>query len=325
MDPTTTYQRTQELASAIKALNPELDKMSKFFLKGIFSEDNYNFCKYSGDDWRRNTFGDALVRLRQFTEQNFQLIGTMGLLAVARYIFELSVWLHLFNKDKSYGLLYYFFLMDTKLRFYKDTLEHLKREVSLLRDIEKKDKDSSAMTIKKIISDKNITSVKVKELFTNSIGKIDEEASRKFSLYLDDAKFNGYGYQAHLVENRVIPDIKKIIDDLEKEINSFNNSFSKKLKKLLPNWAAGMISSKRFQWRKTAGEVGLLTEYDYIYCYASKLLHATPASLTTDKKDLEPNEVYLFMRYIYSKLHEILDLSKKQPEILMKTDVEQSH
>ncbi len=48
---------------------------------------------------RRNTYGDALIRLRQLTDNNFQFIETLGLLAVARYVFELSVWLLLFDKD----------------------------------------------------------------------------------------------------------------------------------------------------------------------------------------------------------------------------------
>ena len=55
-------------------------------------------------------------------------------------------------------------------------------------------------------------------------------------------------------------------------------------------------------------------EHDYIYSYASKLLHATPASLTTDQKNLEMPEVCLFLRYIYVKMLEIADLAYAQPE-----------
>jgi hypothetical protein len=310
-----TNQRIANIVSEIKKLIPELDKLSKYFREGIFSEDNYNFNKYSGDDWRRNAFGNALIRLRIFTEQNFQFVETMGLVAVARYIFELSVWLHLLDNDNNYGLVYYHNLMQTQLRFYEDTLNHHKREVILLKDFENKDKNSNQLAVEKIKSDKDMNAEEVKELFAKSMADVDEEASRKFSLYLDDAKTNGYGFQAYLVEKKAIPSIENSISAIEKEIKAFKASLSKKQKKIFP---------KRWQWRLMAGKVGLLTEYDYIYSYASKLLHATPASLTTDQKNLDPKEMYLYMRYIYSKLHEIIELSRQQPEILMNADAEQT-
>ena len=64
-----------------------------------------------------------------------------------------------------------------------------------------------------------------------------------------------------------------------------------------------------WRWRQMAERVGLANEHDYIYSYASKLLHATPASVTTDNKNLELTEVYIFLRYVYAKLLEIVDLA----------------
>jgi hypothetical protein len=37
-------------------------------------------------------------------------------------------------------------------------------------------------------------------------------------------------------------------------------------------------------------------------------------SLTTDQKNMEPPEVYISLRYIFSKLLEIVNLAKQQPE-----------
>ena len=42
----------------------------------------------------------------------------------------------------------------------------------------------------------------------------------------------------------------------------------------------------------------MASEYDFIYSYTSRLLHATPASLTTNQKSLEAEEVFLFRRYV---------------------------
>lgn len=62
--------------------------------------------------WTRAVFQDSLVRLRLFVEQNFAYIEPMGLLAVARYLFELTVWLKLVQKDKGYALIYYHELIE---------------------------------------------------------------------------------------------------------------------------------------------------------------------------------------------------------------------
>mgnify|MGYP003604510971 FL=1 len=58
-----------------------------------------------------------------------------------------------------------------------------------------------------------------------------------------------------------------------------------------------------------AETVDLLAEYDFIYAFTSKLRHATPASITTDQKNLEPAEMVVFLRYIDVKIQDILDLA----------------
>ena len=41
------------------------------------------------------------------------------------------------------------------------------------------------------------------------------------------------------------------------------------------------------------------------------LLHATPVSLTTNQKLLEPEEMHLFLEYIYVSILDIVDLAKQ--------------
>ncbi|RME56494.1 hypothetical protein D6779_10540 [Candidatus Parcubacteria bacterium] len=52
-------------------------------------------------------------------------------------------------------------------------------------------------------------------------------------------------------------------------------------------------------------------EYDYLYSFASKLLHATPASITTDQKNLEVQEMELFLKYINVTIGDILALARE--------------
>ena len=210
-------QRIEELVAAIKSLQTQLDKMSEAFRQGFNSENPPDFDKWSDQDWCRNAFGNALVRLRQLTEQNFQFIETMGLLAVARYVFELSVWLHLFKDDSRFGLVYYRQLLDTQLRYCKDTAEYLRREVELLKSFQQKDKKSAHAVLKNAISKESLSS-EISTLIRQAMDAVDSEASRKFSLFLDDAKINGYGFQAHLVEKKAIPQAEQAIREIEHEI-----------------------------------------------------------------------------------------------------------
>jgi len=83
--------------------------------------------------WVNVAFTDSLTRLRLFLEQNFNYIEPMGLLAVMRYVFEMTVWLTLMTTDKDYGSLYYRELVDGQKRYYKDLQDQLRREVDFLR------------------------------------------------------------------------------------------------------------------------------------------------------------------------------------------------
>jgi hypothetical protein len=58
-----------------------------------------------------------------------------------------------------------------------------------------------------------------------------------------------------------------------------------------------------------AQKVHLTDEYDYIYSFSSRVLHATPASITTDRKNLELPEIQIFLKYIDVKIADVLALA----------------
>lgn len=62
----------EEYVDKIKALKDPLDKLAQPFRFDPRTGRVVPFDKFSADDWRRNTFGNALVRLRQQVENNFQ-------------------------------------------------------------------------------------------------------------------------------------------------------------------------------------------------------------------------------------------------------------
>jgi hypothetical protein len=304
-------KRTEALVLAIRALEHPLNELADGLL-GVSS----SFDRWSAVDWCRKAFRDALMRLRLMAQQNFASIETMGLLASARYVFELSVWLHLLRADSRYGLVYYHQLGETQTRYYRDYLEHLRREVELLKTFHRKDQESMDALARVTLgaaaeglASGRMSPSDVTALITASAEQamcaLDGEASRSFSLFLDGAATNGYGLQAHLVETQAIPETEQAIRLIEQEMDEFRRRVPREIQSLSP---------RRWEWRQMARQVGLATEYDYIYCYASKLLHATPASVSTDQVNLDIPEVYLFVRYTHSKLLAIMDLAREETE-----------
>lgn len=265
------------------------------------------FNPYDHKSWCLAVMGDALVRLRLFTEQNFNFVETMGTVAVARYIFELSVWLKLFELDARYGLVYHAQLIETQRLYWSDYCNQLGREVTLLKRLEQREKQLRDKEMKRV---NQITNPEEKKQALLTLWKdistdIDAEASRHFSIFADQAKKNGYGFQAYLVEQEVIPQIKASLSAVDQEQAKFDDNTSQDVKDMIP---------ERWNWSRMAKKVELSDEYEFIYTFASKLLHATPASITTDQKNLEMPELLIFLKYINIKIVDIIELARRYPK-----------
>ncbi len=265
------------------------------------------FNKSDHNSWCLSVAGDSLVRLRIFTEQNFNFVETMGIIAVARYIFELSVWLQLFKLDPRYGLVYFNQLLDTQQHYFRSVRAQLAREVSLLKAFGGREKEAREQALKKVSDPSSRDDQKQALLSTvNSLSdEIDAEASRRFSIYAKDAQINGYEFQAYLVETKAVPKVEHALVDIELERKWFEATIPQDVKDLIP---------RHWQWRRMAEMVGLTDEYDYIYSFTSKLLHATPASITTDQKNLEGTELEVFLKYIDVKIADIEILAQEYCE-----------
>ena len=296
-------KQINQLVSSIKNQRASLDAEAKRLrTPEILSA----FDKQNHDSWCVSVTGDSLVRLRLFTEQNFNFVETMGIISVARYIFELSVWLQLFKLDARYGLVYYAQLIETKRRYWKDYRAQVDREICLLKKFEEEEKVALHEAISQM---GQLSNPEQQQQAAYTAPKavadfIDKQAARHFSIYSEQAKVNGYGFQAHLVEKKVAPRIDKALTEIDAEKASFDAGLSKDLRDLIP---------KKWNWRIMAQKVDSVDEYDFIYRFSSKLLHANPASITTDQKNLELEELVVFLKYIHVKLFDIIVFSKEYP------------
>jgi len=292
-------ERLQPLATSIRSRGTALDALAQQLRTPAILE---AFDKWNHNSWCTAVAGDSLVRLRLLTEQNFLVLETMGVVAVARYVFEVTIWLRLFALDRRYGLVYFDQLLATQQRFYEDTLAQLERESEWLKSLDEKETASSQQAINEIGSGtpKDDQAKRLAAALSAVSADIDAEASRRFSLYAEAARTNGYGFQAYLVETKALPPVRTALDAIATERETFDSMVTEETRALRPS---------RWQWRPMAQKVGRVDEYDYLYSFASKLLHATPASITTDHKNLDAAEMEMFLKYIDVALDDILALA----------------
>jgi hypothetical protein len=247
-----------------------------------------------GGYWRVVAFCDSLVKVRIFIERNLTYIESLGILALTRYIFELSVWVCLLEKDERYGLVYYKQLLENNKWFYLDLKNNLLREIELFKRIETRENAQIRSVVKS--SDSKLQPEEVTSKIHAIEAEIDAEIALSFCLYGLDAKTNGYGFQAHLIESQAVTQAQAALVQIESEKKQFDEIWGASVKEV----AAG-----KWNWKKQAELVGMLDDYDFIYSYTSRLLHAEPISLTTDQKSLENKEICLFLRYILIRLGEL--------------------
>ena len=289
----------QSLVDSIRGRGPALGSLADQLRSPAILE---AFEKWNYDSWCIAVAGDSLVRLRLLTEQNFKVVETIGLVAVARYIFELALWLRLFAHDRRYGLVYFDQLLVTQERFLRATLAQLEREIAWLKLLGESETKSHGEVLKDIdrASVRNDQADDLVSALRSVSGRIDAEAARRFSIFAEGAQINGYAFQAYLVETRALPPVRQALQEILVERNEFESRVPEDIRGLRP---------KRWQWRAMAERVGRLDEYEYVYSFASKLLHATPASITTDQKNLEIAEMQVFLKYIDIAISDVLALA----------------
>lgn len=292
-----TKTQLSELVKSIKGHKPCLEMQARRLQD---QEILINFDKTNSRCWCLSALGDSLVRVSLFLEQNFNFVETIGVVAISRYLFELSVWLKLFEQDERYGLVYYKQLLETQEKYYRDHRSQLRREVDMLKQFESYENIQIQNKVK-------MTDLKdVGNVFKSVSQTIDAEAARQFSLYEEQAKINGYGFQAFLVETKALPQVEEALKEIELELEYFNIN-------LTPNITDLVYTKKRWEWKTMAQKVNLQSEYDYIYTFASKLLHANPVSITTNQKNLESEEMLMFLKYINVKIIDMINIARRYP------------
>lgn len=304
----------EDIKERINALILEIGGLNSFIsenisqfndkIKRIEFKDEYTYSK--SEYWILIIFRDTFLKLKNILDQNFKYIETMGLLAVTRYVFETLVWSRLLDNDMRYGLVHYSHLIDAQIKHYEENLKKVSDEIGLFEALAKEENTRIDNAVQKIF-EKGSNTLDPKSGQSQIIQEIMKETDRKarlsFCIYGDDAKVNGYGFQAYLLKKQMVEKIRNFAQEVREERIRFDKNCSGEILKL---------AQKRWKWNEQAKKVGMLEQYEFLYSFTSRLLHSTPVSRTTNQKDLELQEIKIFLDFTYIAILEISDLGKKQ-------------
>ena len=254
--------------------------------------------------WVTVVYRNALIRLRLILENNFLTLETLGVLATTRYVFETLVWLRKMEREPNYSLVFYGKVIGDQLQQRKDYKAKVEAEIAVFEKFQKEENSLHEDALKQMKDHgSNVSAEHVSGATAFVMNEMDRRSRRAFSLYAKDAKQNGFGFQAHLLREQAIPQIDAQIDELVREKAKFTGGSAPPVRKKV---------EERWNWKAEAMSVGMQAQYEFIYSHTSRLLHATPSSILTDQKNLEVQEMAMFLDYVYVSLLDVLDLAGRQ-------------
>jgi hypothetical protein len=226
------------------------------------------------------------------------------LLAVARNIFENLVWLRLMNKDQQFGIVFYAQLLRNQIESGQAFLRKVTDEATLFDEFQKFDTDAIEATVLGRMEEGKLSKGEIiREAFAaqkQQSDQLDDLMRREFSLYASQATENGYGFQAHLLRTKVIPAYEARLRELE----DHKQFLDIELPTLIDARHVGLATDK-WNWFDRARDVRMDGQYRFLYSFTSKLLHAIPLNIITDK-ELSPSELIMVLDYIVISAADLL-------------------
>lgn len=240
----------------------------------------------------------------------------MGVLAVCRYMFELVVWLKHIEKGDKFVQLYIRLQLKRQVDHYSRLVSFAEREIHIYEGLADHEEPEITEMRHRII-------VNARERFTNEDEReeniaeglrpvrdsIQAKLPKELLLYDDPIFYWDPRFHSKKMRKEVLPELNK-----QKNLN--NDS----LTKFCQAWESELIefsSTKwRWKWDVQSRFVGMENDYDFLYAYTSRLLHANPVSINTNKQPLQDGEILMFIKYIHIQFVYVLGFLDSQLESL---------
>ncbi len=219
---------------------------------------------------------------------------SIELLAVARNIFENLVWLRLMKASQQFGIVFYAQLLCNQIESGQAFVQKAKDEATLFDEFDNLDADALDQH-----SDDIGRAIAVQNQQSDDL---DDLMRREFCLYASQATQNGYGYQAHLVRTQVLPAYEAQLNELVYH----KQTLDRELLSLVDARHAGFATGK-WNWYERARDVKMDGQYRFLYSFTSKLLHAIPLNIITEK-ELSDDESIMVLDYIAISAADLLKL-----------------
>lgn len=311
MSKDTERKRLADLVAEIKNLRPQISESITQATRRL-NDLSPGLFTNSGDFARAQScavaYREGLIKLALLLENSLYFIETLGVLALTRYVFELLVWFRILVDNSEQGIEFYWQVIEDQIAHIKKSQSKLRSEIAYFRELHEREGIPDDV-LAAISQDRTTVS-------TDDIGRrlrahadaIDQEARRRFSLYADAVKTNGYGFQAFLIETKMLP----LAEDQLNQVMAEKAKFAAQIGRPRLDAVINLNGKrKRWNWKDRAASVGMSEQYDFIYGYTSRLLHATPVSFCTNQKNLETMEMLTFLDYVYVSLLDVIDLTGK--------------
>ncbi len=220
----------------------------------------------------------------------------VALVALARNAFENLIWLKLFNQDRHYGLVFYKQLLKQQLDSQEQAITKAHEEISLFKELEKEDTPNFDPVMHLLTKKEHPEedALAIREHLQSQQDLVDAKARAAFSVYAEQARENGYGFQAHIIESKAIPQHLEHIETLNRHMDDLRRAIPTDL---TPSMQRELGDKARWKWAEQATRVGMESHYKFLYSFTSRLLHATPMSLITPK-NLDEAESCLLLDYL---------------------------
>lgn len=288
------------LVNSIKEQSDSVDLISKIFEAKLMA---LSFDKFNADHWGLKIIHDSLVKILHIVGKELDSTETLNVVSVSRYICELNIQLNLIKNDSRYSLVYYGELIKNQREYWSRFKDQLEREIIAFNSLKKQEDELHNQKLVEILQmPKGPEQTETPRSLSQYVSKvIDEKADRIFSINAEQAKTNGYDFQAILIAKKQLPQVIESIKEIDMEDTIYNSNISGDIIKI--------INSKT-SWAKKSKMTNLYDDYHFIYSFSSKLLHALPASISTSDLGLSNDEKMIFLNFIKVRILDILKLSQ---------------
>jgi len=230
---------------------------------------------------------------------------SLELLAIARNIFENLIWLRLMNKNQQFGIVFYAQLLRNQIESGRALLDKVTGEANLFDEFDSLDSDAINAVVLGRSEEGHLSK---EEIIRESLAaqkqqsdQLDDLMRREFSLYASQATQNGYGFQAAILRTKVIPEYEARLRELE----NHKQLLDMELPLLADAQHSSSATAGKWNWFERARDVKMDSQYRFLYSFTSKLLHAIPLNIITDK-ELSSSEMIMVLDYIVISAADLL-------------------